>query len=253
MSERPTEELLANHDQLCALAVKWLQRPQGRNGHDCSVAFTEVRSGWDGEMPDAIGFRRKGDGDDGSVVVEVKVSRADFLADAKKPHRHGGGLGTWRYFMCPEGLISADELPERWGLLWVTHRGHIKPQAGPAATMSETKNLISVDNALAAFRQDSDQDRELFIVVRMLARVGDPAAVNDKLRKTWADRQRLARKCDQQRDRIKALQIRVLDERYRAAVAIKEAESAATTEKKAQSSTPLSCNGAAKGQTGDQP
>lgn len=222
MTERTDRELLESHNHLCGLAVKWLQRPQSNNGHGCCVAFSEVKSGWSGEIPDAIGFRRKGSFDDGSVVVEVKVSRSDFLADAKKPHRQDGGLGNWRYFMCPEGLIGADELPEGWGLLWVNRRGHIKPQAGPAATMAQTKNYFSVKSAIDEARQESDQDRELFIVVRMLARIGDPAAVNEKLRKAWGAQNRLAKKCDQQQERIKELNGKILDERLRASKAIRK-------------------------------
>ncbi|MCD0261509.1 hypothetical protein [Xanthomonas campestris] len=59
------------------------------------------------------------------MLIEVKVSRADFLAGARKEHRikPALGAGKWRYFMCPEGLINVDEVPERWGLLWVSDKG----------------------------------------------------------------------------------------------------------------------------------
>lgn len=197
------------HGDLCNLAVKWLKRPQSNNGHGCCIAFSEVRSGWSGEVPDAIGFRRKGGGNDGSVVVEVKVTRSDFLVDAKKPHRSKGGLGNWRYYMCPEGLILPDEIPEGWGLLWVNSRGHIKPKAGPSNVMASTQNWLAVCEALTEFRKDSDQDRELFIVVKMLARVGDPEKVNAKLRAAWGAEQRLARKCDKQDEQIRRLNRRL--------------------------------------------
>jgi hypothetical protein len=104
------------HRQLCDLAVKWLQRPASRSGPGCQVAFSECRADWKGETPDAIGFRAAVF-KEASVVVEVKVSRADFLADRKKPHRIDPslGMGTYRYFMAPAGLISPEELPARWG------------------------------------------------------------------------------------------------------------------------------------------
>ncbi len=54
---------------------------------------------------------------DGTVLVECKVSRADFLADMAKPHRYSGGVGNWRYYVAPEGVISPDELLAKWGLV----------------------------------------------------------------------------------------------------------------------------------------
>lgn len=97
------------HRQLCDLAVKWLQRPASRSGPGCQVAFSECRADWKGETPDAIGFRAAVF-KEASVVVEVKVSRADFLADRKKPHRIDPslGMGTYRYFMAPASLIAPE-------------------------------------------------------------------------------------------------------------------------------------------------
>lgn len=119
------------HADLCALAVKWLKRQNSAGGPGCHVAISECRSGWTGEIPDAIGFRAAGHKQtDGSIVVECKTSRSDFLADRKKAHRLEGGLGNWRYFMAPAGLIRADEVPLGWGLLEVNSRLHIKAVAG---------------------------------------------------------------------------------------------------------------------------
>src|SRR5437899_7587554 len=54
-----------------------------------------------------------------SVVLECKVSRADFLADANKPFRlkPEEGLGCERFYMAPAGVIGLEELPAGWGLL----------------------------------------------------------------------------------------------------------------------------------------
>ena len=52
---------------------------------------------------------------------EVKTSRADFLGDQKWPdylplcHR--------LYFVCPYGLIQADEVPDQAGVLWASKGG----------------------------------------------------------------------------------------------------------------------------------
>nr|WP_248287583.1 MULTISPECIES: adenylosuccinate synthase [Chromohalobacter] len=181
-----------NHADLCAIAVKWLQREPSKKGHGCDVAVSEVKTGYTGEIPDAVGFRRKDDHRDGSVVVEVKVSRADFLADGKKAHRVDGGVGNWRYFMCPEGLIAADELPPGWGLLWVNKRGHVKPQAGPVLQ----RHYGPYVEALCEWRHDTDHGREQFILVKLLSRVGDVEEMNSRLKQAYSEQSRLAKRCN---------------------------------------------------------
>ena len=98
------------HDQLVLRAERWLAN-QG-----CQVVIRDPFRSWNQEQPDAIGWRS-----DVSILVEVKVSRSDFLADAKKHFRSNArsGMGDWRFYMCPPGIIQLDDLPEGWGLLWV--------------------------------------------------------------------------------------------------------------------------------------
>lgn len=166
------------HSELCKLAVSWLQRPSSRGGHGCKVAIDECRTGWSGEVPDAIGYRFAGMEDssmDGTVLVECKLSRSDFLADKAKPHRKTGGVGNWRYFLAPEGLISPEELPEKWGLVEVNGRGHLKTRVG-AYTDS---NYKLQSERLAAMRHQSDTAREFFLVVRMFDRIADPEKIID--------------------------------------------------------------------------
>jgi hypothetical protein len=66
-------------------------------------------------MPDAIGWKRRCH----SVLVECKVSRADFLADRAKAWRQNpeSGVGSERYYLSLAGMIAAKELPTGWGLL----------------------------------------------------------------------------------------------------------------------------------------
>lgn len=96
------------HAQLVNLAVDWLRR------YRCGVVLSE-QACVSGEMPDAIGWKGKCR----SVVVECKVSRADFLADRLKPFRQNAevALGCERFYLAPAGLIAPEELPRGWGLL----------------------------------------------------------------------------------------------------------------------------------------
>ena len=97
------------HAQLVARAAEWLRHKYG-----CGIVLSEQYCA-SGEVPDVIGWKASCQ----SVLVECKVSRADFLADASKPFRlrPEEGLGSKRLYMAPAGLIAADELPRHWGLL----------------------------------------------------------------------------------------------------------------------------------------
>src|ERR1700761_3630265 len=101
------------HSLLVRKAVEWL-----RHSYRCGVILSE-QSCATGEIPDAIGWK----GQCRSVVVECKVSRADFLADARKDFRlrPEEALGAERIYMAPGGLIAPEELPAGWGLLEYTH------------------------------------------------------------------------------------------------------------------------------------
>jgi hypothetical protein len=96
------------HAQLVQKAVAWLR------SYRCGVVLSEQACA-SGEMPDAIGWK----GASHSVLVECKVSRADFLADRDKPFRRKSdrGLGCERFYLAPAGLIGAEELPPGWGLI----------------------------------------------------------------------------------------------------------------------------------------
>ena len=100
-----------NHSDLCVRAEKWL-KSQG-----CGVTGKEVVSGCL-QQPDAIGFKHWGYE---SLLVECKVSRADFMADRNKCHQAHPvfSVGTYRWYMTPEGLLNIKDLPEGWGLLEV--------------------------------------------------------------------------------------------------------------------------------------
>src|SRR5260370_41509072 len=91
------------HQQLVRLAEQWLRR-----NYRCGIVLSE-QSCASGEMPDVIGWK----GTCRSVLVECKVSRADFLADREKPFRKNPQLGIAcdRLYLTPAGLIAADELP----------------------------------------------------------------------------------------------------------------------------------------------
>ena len=97
------------HAQLVARAAEWL-----RSRYGCGIVLSEQYCAT-GEVPDVIGWKASCQ----SVLVECKVSRGDFLADAAKPFRlrPEDGLGSRRLYMAPAGVIAPAELPKHWGLL----------------------------------------------------------------------------------------------------------------------------------------
>ncbi|MEZ5781192.1 MAG: hypothetical protein R3D70_06035 [Rhizobiaceae bacterium] len=100
------------HAELSRRAVKWLINM------GCTVAVDEITTTCTPERCDAIGFNGGGF----SIVVEVKCSRSDFQRDKHKGHRNPAirkGMGTYRYFMAPAGLLKPEELPDGWGLVEV--------------------------------------------------------------------------------------------------------------------------------------
>jgi hypothetical protein len=96
------------HARLVEKAVEWLR------AYRCGVVLSEQACA-SGEMPDAIGWKRACH----SVLVECKITRADFLADCDKPFRRKPetGVGCERFYLAPEGLIRIEESPTGWGLL----------------------------------------------------------------------------------------------------------------------------------------
>jgi hypothetical protein len=98
------------HSTLVAMGVRWL-------GRQCSVVLYEFATPAD-ENPDVIGWVAGA----GSVLIECKLSRADFLKDAAKTVRKNprAGMGQRRYYLCPPHVIEVKDLPPKWGLLWVT-------------------------------------------------------------------------------------------------------------------------------------
>jgi hypothetical protein len=96
------------HSHLVEKAVRWLR------WYRCGVVLSE-QACVSGEMPDAIGWKQACH----SVLVECKVTRADFLADRDKPFRRKPekGVGSERFYLTPPALVKIEDLPAEWGLL----------------------------------------------------------------------------------------------------------------------------------------
>jgi hypothetical protein len=160
-----------DHASLCKKAVSWLKRGYSAGGPGCPNAYSEVASGSNGgEIVDAIGLKTA-EGTE-TVVIEVKVSRSDFLADKKKPFRQQSelGMGNYRYYMAPEGLINASELPPKWGLLEIGARGKVNVVCG------------HMKGRKADWHNVSNRDAELGMASILLSKSGDFEYLNGVMR-----------------------------------------------------------------------
>lgn len=139
------------HRELCELACRFLRN------HGFKVVFSDRFHAWTscGEHPDALGFRNGA-----SCLIEVKCSRSDFLADRKKVFRAEPekGMGDWRFYLCEPGVITVDDLPTGWGLLYAINGRVRKVHGWPGnhqwVVTVESKRLA---RTVLIFTERSDQ------------------------------------------------------------------------------------------------
>ena len=164
------------HADLCERGERWL-----RNRAGCRVVLRDPFKAnvATGECPDVIGWR-----DNHSVLIEVKVSRSDFLADRHKRFRSNGlGMGDFRLYLAPPGIIAANDLPEGWGLL-IAHPRHIEV-AGPHPREYERKsygvtrkNTKALTWSPAPF--EGNKRCESVMLVSALSRLTQPATSGEE-------------------------------------------------------------------------
>jgi len=131
------------HRNLCFKASRYLKTKGIYPFHRCQYVFCELER--IGESPDAFGFSSGI-----SQLIEVKVSRSDFLSDKNKPWRKRPeiGIGRLRSYLCPTGIIREIDLPNNWGLLWIDYDGKIsvivEPKLQPSNQTEEICLLTSI-------------------------------------------------------------------------------------------------------------
>ena len=107
------------HYNLCCEGAKYIIQPRAKEPYQTQNMLSTVELVCYGtEQTDVYATNRET-----STIIEVKTSHADFLNDKKKYARseeakiNGHQIGNYRYYLCPKGIVSVEELPEGWGLL----------------------------------------------------------------------------------------------------------------------------------------
>jgi hypothetical protein len=131
------------HRNLCIKAARYLRSKGIHPFHKGQYSVCELER--IGECPDAFAW-----GGSSTQLIEVKISRSDFLSDKKKLWRQRPeiGIGRFRSYLCPKGLIKPEELPEAWGLLYSDDKGKItevvKAELQPSNQMEEINLITSI-------------------------------------------------------------------------------------------------------------
>lgn len=139
------------HAELVTRAASWLA-----NKRKCRLVLSEPQCWAVSEFPDAIGWTTRGH----SVLVECKVSVADFKRDAYKPSKHHARemgtetMGDERWYLTPPALLRKEQIPEGYGLAEVHGR---KIVTVVKATVSRRPGTDSAELPLLiwALRKDS--------------------------------------------------------------------------------------------------
>ena len=130
------EEKRFTHRQLEEVGAKWLSK----SGYWWSCKRIAIEPTSPGsEHPDVIGFAYGV-----THVIECKTTRDDFLRDFRKKWRQEGEkpMGSYRWWLCEEGLITQDDITEDVdGLLWITTGGAIQVIKYATRRSEEERNI----------------------------------------------------------------------------------------------------------------
>lgn len=175
------------HAELVDRGRRWL-------ANKCPVVLTEIATSVS-EQPDVFGLGYQSSAL--TVILEAKVSHADFLADKTKSFRRcpENGLGDLRFYLTTPGTISRDELPFGWGLLEAREsaRGsgvRMTASAFQQEKKSTTRELLIL---ISAFRRlQIPEGRHVSVRVYKWAQEAPRTTLTVKDERRWSVRELLA-------------------------------------------------------------
>lgn len=153
---------MLSHSELVQIAAKWV-----KNYLKFPIIETELKCIGSREIPDILAFRSNT-----SLIVECKTSLADFRKDFKKPERNGQimGVGNYRIYCAPKGMIDINKVPDSWGLIEVSSKGKVTIER------FRTGNIYSSNNSQDIYKQSdpffhlSDIEKERSFLYSILIR-----------------------------------------------------------------------------------
>lgn len=176
------------HSDLVELGVRYAKRI------GFAVVASELHTWGCREQADVVGFCLNS-----SILIEAKCSRSDFRADARKPERTAGGLGIYRFYLCPANLIQVEDVPERWGLLWVENR-KVRMVKGPQGNIWPPYDPAYPYGNWSSFMHEPDLNAEravMFSIARRRSLTRSEERYEAQLREANLRADRLARSHDE--------------------------------------------------------
>lgn len=123
----------APHHEMAARLARWL-REQGRITWENIEVRIEDGGAHSYARPDVFSLvATHNEQRIAPTVHEVKVSRADFLAELRRPEKLARcrTIASYLWFAVPEDLVEPGEVPQGYGLLVETQDGSWKPRKRP--------------------------------------------------------------------------------------------------------------------------
>jgi hypothetical protein len=151
-----------SHKELVILSSNWVNRVL-----KFPIVCSELKCNGSREIPDVLAFRSNS-----SLIIECKTSLSDFRKDFSKPERNGSriGVGNYRLYCAPVGLITIDRIPESWGLLEIDHKGKValvKFKQGNIYHNNDSPEHYKLNDS---FYHDSDIKKERAFLYSILIR-----------------------------------------------------------------------------------
>lgn len=137
--------------------------------------------------------------------IEIKVSRSDWkreIANPKKAQDLMRFCNRW-YLACPAGVVSADEVPETWGLLTVNGGGIREQRKAPRLTPEPlTRHFIC-----SLLREAGNVDAAVINTAVNKARVAAEGEFKARLeREVAADRTRRERRIEESVKKVERIE-----------------------------------------------
>lgn len=122
------------HHELGARLAVWLRSKQRITWENIQLTVARPEGGQRVVRPDVFSMRTTYNAREiNPCVHEIKVSRADFLADVAKPEKREGyaALSEQFFYVAPAGVIAPADLPDGSGLLVEVGTGEFETLVRP--------------------------------------------------------------------------------------------------------------------------
>lgn len=158
-----------SHQQVVEIAARWLR------GRKHGVVLPEFVHMGSSEICDVLGFTSRH-----TTMIEVKVSRRDFLADKKKHFRYfeEKGMGNYRYYCVPHKLVGVLEIPEGWGLIYIYPTGKAREMLAPE---HKTSNLQAERGVLYSYARRANVKGHHADIMKTIKQEAEEANLDPKL------------------------------------------------------------------------